>query len=308
MTCQITAEQAGERIDRSLALIWPYSRSMIQSWLDAGLVTVNGKTAARQQKLRGGDLIFADIPEPEPDRAGPEDIPLEIVYEDADLLVVNKPKGMVVHPAAGHRSGTLVNALLAYCGDSLSGIGGVLRPGIVHRLDKDTSGLLLAAKNDRAHQGLAEQIKARTVLREYEAVVVGHLKQPEGKIDAPIGRDPLHRQRMAVTEKNSREAVTRYTVLAEYPGNSGRPKYSHLRLRLETGRTHQIRVHMAHIGHPVAGDPVYGSAKGLAFLGGQCLHARTVGFTHPVSGEEMRFESRLPGYFVEFLRELGVRS
>ena len=223
---------------------------------------------------------------------------MEIVYEDDDLLVVNKPKGMVVHPAPGHSSGTLVNALLYHCGDSLSGINGVIRPGIVHRIDKDTSGLLIVAKNDTAHAHLAQQIKEHSFTRIYEAVVYGNVKEDSGTVDAPIGRHPTDRKRMCVTEKNSRNAVTHYEVLARYPG------FTHLRLKLETGRTHQIRVHMAYLGHPVAGDPVYGVKKVITSLGGQCLHARVIGFVHPTTGEYLEFTSELPAYFTTFLKKL----
>ena len=248
-------------------------------------------------------MLFRSIllPEPVDDTAAPEEIPLDIVYEDNDLLVVNKPKGMVVHPAAGNRTGTLVNALLAHCGDSLSGINGVIRPGIVHRIDKDTSGLLIVAKNDAAHRSLATQIKAHSFTREYQAVVYGKLRQDDGTIDAPIGRSTADRKKMAVTEKNSRSAVTHYHVLARYDG------FTHVALRLETGRTHQIRVHMAWLGHPVAGDPVYGPKKVIASLGGQCLHAGKIGFEHPRTGEWMEFESPLPPYFTKFLTEPGEK-
>lgn len=226
-----------------------------------------------------------------------EEIPLDIVYEDDDLLVVNKPKGMVVHPAPGNRDGTLVNALLAHCGDSLSGINGVLRPGIVHRIDKDTSGLLIVAKSDRAHTGLAKQIKEHTFDRCYEAVVYGNIKE-DGSVCAPVGRHPVKRRQMAVTDRNSKPAVTHFTVLQRYEG------FCHLRLRLETGRTHQIRVHMAYIGHPVAGDPLYGPKKVITSLNGQCLHAKRIGFDHPVTGERLTFESALPDYFTAFLKRL----
>ena len=269
----------------------------VQNWLEQGLVRVNGRPQEKNYRLREGDRIEAELPAPAPCQAVAEDIPLDIVYEDDDLLVVNKPKGMVVHPAAGNPSGTLVNALLAHCGDSLSGINGVLRPGIVHRIDKDTSGLLIVAKNDFAHQGLAEQIKAHSFDRIYEAVVCGHLREAAGRVDAPIGRHPVHRKRMAVTDRHSRQAVTHYETIREYPG------YAHIRLRLETGRTHQIRVHMAYLGHPVAGDVVYG--KPLPGLQGQCLHAREIGFRHPRSGAYLHFTSPLPAYFTAFLEQIA---
>ena len=225
-----------------------------------------------------------------------ENIPLDIVYEDADVIVVNKPKGLVVHPAAGHWSGTLVNALMYHCGGSLSGINGEIRPGIVHRIDKDTSGLLMVAKNDFAHLRLSEQIKEHSFTREYETVVCGGIKE-DGTVNAPIGRHKTDRKKMCVTPENSREAVTHYFVLERFPG------YTHLRVRLETGRTHQIRVHMAYLGHPVAGDPVYGNGK-HAWLEGQCLHAKKIGFVHPRTGEYMEFDSELPDYFRKFLKSI----
>ncbi len=296
---RIPESRAGERLDRYLADVLEVTRSAVQKWIDDGLVMVDGRVTGKQLRLRGGELVEVMPPEPVVYEARAENIPLDIVYEDDDLLVVNKPKDMVVHPAAGHYEGTLVNALLWHCGDSLSGINGVLRPGIVHRIDKDTSGLLIVAKNDMAHQGLAEQIRVHDFRREYEAVIVGHLREQEGKVDAPIGRHPTDRKKMAVTPKNAKSAVTHYRVLAEYPG------YSHIRLRLETGRTHQIRVHMAWLGHPVAGDPVYGTARPLPGLHGQCLHARLIGFHHPRDGRYLEFESPLPDYFTAFLQKIG---
>ena len=290
-------EKTGQRLDCYLSEALEVTRSAVQNWLEQGLVRVNGRPQEKNYRLREGDRIEAELPTPAPCQAVAEDIPLDIVYEDDDLLVVNKPKGMVVHPAAGNPSGTLVNALLAHCGDSLSGINGVLRPGIVHRIDKDTSGLLIVAKNDFAHQGLAEQIKAHSFDRIYEAVVCGHLREAAGRVDAPIGRHPVHRKRMAVTDRHSRQAVTHYETIREYPG------YAHIRLRLETGRTHQIRVHMAYLGHPVAGDEVYG--KPLPGLQGQCLHAREIGFRHPRSGAYLHFTSPLPAYFTAFLEQIA---
>ena len=290
-------EKTGQRLDCYLSEALEVTRSAVQNWLEQGLVRVNGRPQEKNYRLREGDRIEAELPAPAPCQAVAEDIPLDIVYEDDDLLVVNKPKGMVVHPAAGNPSGTLVNALLAHCGDSLSGINGVLRPGIVHRIDKDTSGLLIVAKNDFAHQGLAEQIKAHSFDRIYEAVVCGHLREAAGRVDAPIGRHPVHRKRMAVTDRHARQAVTHYETIREYPG------YAHIRLRLETGRTHQIRVHMAYLGHPVAGDEVYG--KPLPGLQGQCLHAREIGFRHPRSGAYLHFTSPLPAYFTAFLEQIA---
>lgn len=297
----ITAEQAEMRIDAVLALEMNISRSAAQQWLEKGLVTVCDRPLNKKDKCKEGTEVTVQIPDPEPYEIVAEPIPLDIVYEDPHLLVVNKPKGMVVHPAAGHYTGTLVNALMFHCGNSLSGINGVLRPGIVHRIDMDTSGLLIVAKNDRAHQGLAEQIKVHSFTRIYEAVVVGVVKCDNGVVNAPIGRHPVHRKKMAITPVNSKEAVTHYEVIQRYAG------YSHLRLRLETGRTHQIRVHMASLGHPIAGDTVYGSEKQpkiCQHLHGQCLHARCIGFVHPITQQELYFESDLPDYFMDFLKKL----
>ncbi|MDD6478521.1 MAG: RluA family pseudouridine synthase [Oscillospiraceae bacterium] len=284
------------RLDVYVSEIAEISRSRAVSLIEAGNVLLNGKTASKNAKLNFGDTISVTLPDLEAPKAEPENIPIDIVYEDDDLLVVNKPKGMVVHPAAGHYSGTLVNAILWHCGDSLSGINGVLRPGIVHRIDKNTSGLLMIAKNDNSHQFLAEQIKEHSFTREYEAVVYGNFKEDEGIVNAPIGRHPTRRKEMTVTDKNSRNAVTHYHVLNRLNG------FTHLRLRLETGRTHQIRVHMAHIGHPVAGDDVYGPKKVITALNGQCLHAKKLGFLHPTTKEFLEFESELPEYFVDFLK------
>lgn len=298
MNYNFTAENPGERIDKLVsANIENLSRSSAAALIDSGDVTVNGKTVAKNYKTRIGDEITVNVPEPKELETEPENIPLDIVYEDSDLLVVNKPKGMVVHPAPGNYSGTLVNALLYHCKDSLSGINGVLRPGIVHRIDKDTSGLLIVAKSDKAHIGLAEQIKEHSFTREYEAVVYGKLKEPVGTVDAPIGRHKTDRKKMCVTPNNSKNAVTHYRVI-DY--NNG---FSHVALKLETGRTHQIRVHMAYIGHPVAGDAVYGSSKAITSLNGQCLHAKKIGFVHPITGEELFFDSQLPEYFEKFLKK-----
>ena len=289
----------GMRLDRFIAdEDGSLTRSAIVKLIEEGMVTLNGKPANKKDKLKDGDVVVMEIPDPVLPEAKPEDIPLDIVYEDDDLLVVNKPRGMVVHPAAGNPDGTLVNALLHHCGDSLSGINGVLRPGIVHRIDKDTSGLLIVAKNDFAHQHLAAQIKEHSFTRKYQAVVCGNIKDDQGTINAPIGRHPTERKKMTVTLKNSREAVTHYRVLGRYRG------YTHVELTLETGRTHQIRVHMAYIGHPVAGDPVYGGKKYLASLNGQCLHAYYISFVHPRSSEVLTFSAPLPDYFNDFIKRI----
>lgn len=275
------------------------TRSAVQKLIEENNITVNGNFPNKNLKLKCGDTIIVNIPEPEPCEAMPENIPLDIVFEDDDLLVVNKPRDMVVHPATGNYSGTLVNALLYHCGDSLSGINGVLRPGIVHRIDKDTSGLLIVAKNDFSHNLLAEQIKEHSFTRKYQAVVMGNIKDDSGTIDAPIGRHPTDRKKMAVTPKNSRNAVTHYKVISRYNG------YTHVELTLETGRTHQIRVHMAYIGHPVAGDPVYGGKKYITKLNGQCLHAYYISFVHPRTNQTLSFSAPLPDYFKEFLKSIS---
>lgn len=292
-------EDEGKRMDKYLSEQLPgKTRNFLAKLCGDGLVLVNGRVQGKNYKLKAGDRVAVEIPAPVSLSAEPENIPLDIVYEDGDLLVVNKPKGMVVHPAAGNYSHTLVNALLYYCGGSLSGIGGVVRPGIVHRIDKDTSGLLIVAKNDRAHQGLAQQIKEHSFTREYETVVHGNIKTDEGTVDAPLGRHPSDRKRMAVTQSHSRSAVSHYQVLERFGS------FTHLAVRLETGRTHQIRVHMAYLGHPVAGDEVYGPKKAVKGLAGQCLHARKIGFIHPVTGKHLEFTSELPPYFTSFLEKL----
>ena len=289
----------GERIDKFLSvLLQDSSRNVIQKLIENGKVLVNGAQVNKKYKVSTDDEIKMLPSELKPLDAEPENIPLQIVYEDEHLLVVNKPRGMVVHPAPGNYSGTLVNALLYHCKDSLSGINGILRPGIVHRIDKDTSGLLIVAKTDKAHIGLAEQIKEHSFTREYNAVIVGHLKERQGTVNAPIGRNPKDRKKMCVTMTNSKNAVTHYNTIEDYEG------YSHISLKLETGRTHQIRVHMAHLGHAVAGDYVYGNDKKSAYLNGQCLHAIKIGFIHPITQEYLEFTSDLPDYFTEFLNKL----
>ena len=275
-----------------------FTRSHVQRLIESGAVHVNNETRDKNYKLRLNDRVEATIEEPVKLEAKAENIPLDVVYEDEWLLVVNKPKGMVVHPAPGNYNGTLVNALLYHCGSSLSGINGVIRPGIVHRIDKDTSGLLVVAKNDEAHIALSEQIAAHSMTRVYNAVVHGLLKEQSGTIDRPIGRSEKDRIKYCVTEKNSKRAVTHYKVIKEYS------KFTHIELRLETGRTHQIRVHMASINHPVAGDELYGQKGVDKGLNGQCLHAGLLGFVHPRTGEYMEFKSELPKYFTDFLNRL----
>lgn len=289
-------EQDGVRLDKFISeQNCGVSRSAAAALIESGGCLVNGSGAKKNCKLKSGDAVDIEVPEPQEIDILPENIPLDIVYEDNDLLVVNKPKGMVVHPAAGHYNGTLVNALMYHCKDSLSGINGVIRPGIVHRIDRNTSGLLIVAKNDAAHNILAEQIKAHSFTREYAAVVQGVIKQ-DGTVDAPIGRHKTDRKKMCVTVQNSKEAVTHYFVEQRYLKNTL------LRLRLETGRTHQIRVHMSYIGHPVTGDDVYGNGS-PAWLYGQCLHAKKIGFVHP-NGQYMEFDSQLPDYFQRLLKTL----
>ena len=295
----VTDADAGQRLDGFLASsIEELSRSRIQNLCDGGKVLVDGKKAKKNLRLSGGELITVDIPEPEPVELVPQDIPLDIIYEDDCLLVINKPKGMVVHPAPGHPDGTVVNAVMFHCGGSLSGIGGEVRPGIVHRIDKDTSGLLVVAKNDMAHAGLAAQLKDKSLSRIYEGIAVGRIRDDSGRIDAPIGRSLRDRKKMAVGGAAAREAATRYEVIVRYTG------YTHVRCSLETGRTHQIRVHMAYIGHPLAGDAVYGYGAGKTGLDGQCLHAGKIRFIHPKTGEAMTFECPLPQYFIDFRRKL----
>lgn len=290
---------AGERIDKVIcSFSKELSRSGVQKMMECGAVTIASKPVSKNYKVRLGDKISVVIPKPRELELKPENIELDIRYEDSDLLVVNKPKGMVVHPAAGNYDKTLVNALLYHCKGSLSGINGVIRPGIVHRIDKDTSGLLIVAKNDFAHINLAEQIKAHSFEREYQTVVYGGFKTDCGTVDAPIGRHSVDRKKMCVTEKNSKNAITHYEVVERYKG------FTHLRVHLETGRTHQIRVHMAYIGHPVAGDPVYGPKKVITELCGQCLHAGLIGFRHPRTGKHIEVTSELPEYFEAFLRRL----
>ena len=298
----VTAEEAGQRLDGFLAeAMEELSRSRIQNLCEAGLITVNAKTAKKNQKLKAGDVVEVEIPAPAPTEIVPQDIPLDIVYEDDSVLVINKPKGMVVHPAPGHPDGTVVNAVMFHCGERLSGIGGELRPGIVHRIDKDTSGLLMIAKNDKAHAALSAQLKDKSLSRVYEAIVLGNLKEEKGTVDAPIGRSLRDRKKMAVIE-GGRPAVTHYETVARYNG------YCHVRCHLETGRTHQIRVHMASIGHPLAGDEVYGRGREKTGLEGQCLHAGRLRFIHPDTGEAMECTCALPDYFTRFEEKLRRMS
>ncbi len=296
---EVTAKESGERIDALLARQEAISsRSAAAKLLEGGRVTVCGAAVRKNYRVSAGDTFTVALPEPAPVETEAQPIPLDVVYEDGDVIVVNKPRGMVVHPAPGHPDGTLVNALLAHCGDSLSGVGGALRPGIVHRIDKDTSGLIIAAKNDRAHESLSAQLKDRSLSRVYDAVCHGSFREDAGTVDAPIGRDPRNRQRMAVTEKNARPAVTHWEVLARYA------RHTYIRCRLETGRTHQIRVHMAHTGHPLLGDTVYGGRRDKG-LESQCLHARGLKFVHPSTGERIELWTDLPGWFSEVLSKLG---
>ncbi len=293
----------GKRLDVFLAeALCDLTRSRIQKLIAEGCITVNGNVVRANYKLRGEDVVEVEIPEAKETQIQPEEISLDIVYEDEHMLVVNKPQGMVVHPAAGNYSGTLVNALMAHCGHNLSGINGEIRPGILHRIDKDTSGLLMVAKDDKAHLGLSEQIKEHSLTREYLALVHGRIKEDSGTIDAPIGRDEKDRKKMTITQKNSKDAVTHFFVLERFD------KYTFIRCRLETGRTHQIRVHMSKKGHPIVGDPVYGTKKEEFKLNGQLLHAHMIGYMHPTTGEYMEFSRPVPEYFEEVLEKLRRKN
>ena len=287
----LTAQEGGERLDAFVASqVEDLTRSAAQRLLEQGAVTSGGKPLKKNAKTTPGMVVEVLLPDPQPVEIVPQNIPLDVVYEDNDVIVVNKPVGLVVHPAPGHPDGTLVNALLYHCGDSLSGINGELRPGIVHRIDRDTSGLIIAAKNDRAHLALAAQLQDHTLARVYEAVAVGGFKEDSGTVNAPIGRHPVDRKKMAVDPKG-RAAVTHWRVLGRYSG------CTHLECRLETGRTHQIRVHMAYLGHPLLGDTVYGAKKPVPGLAGQCLHARRLRFIHPTTGQPVELECPLPEWF-----------
>ena len=295
----LTADRAGERADSLLCRLVPgLTRSGAQRLLERGAVTLDGRPARKNDRPAPGQVLEVLLPDPQPIAVLPQNIPLDVIYEDGDVIVVNKPVGLVVHPAPGHPDGTLVNALLYHCKNSLSGINGELRPGIVHRIDRDTSGLIIAAKNDRAHLALAAQLQDHSLARTYEAVALGGLPEESGTVNAPIGRHPVDRKKMAVDRRNGREAVTHWSVLARYPG------YTHVECRLETGRTYQIRVHLASIGHPLLGDTVYGAKKPVPGLAGQCLHARRLRFVHPASGETVELECPLPDWFQEILRKI----
>ena len=303
MTRELTAatEHAGVRLDAFLSADGALTRSQAARLIAEGRVRVNGKPAAKSARLSGGETVTVDIPQLRETALPPQDIPLDVVYEDDDVIVVNKPTGLVVHPAPGHPDGTLVNALLHHCGDSLSGIGGEKRPGIVHRIDRDTSGLIIAAKNDAAHLALSAQLKDHSLSRTYECLVTGNMKQDSGTVDAPIGRSSADRKKMAVVP-TGRRAVTHWEVVARYPG------VTHLRCRLETGRTHQIRVHMAYIGHPILGDTVYGAKKPVPGLTGQCLHATGLRFIHPRTGEPVELHCPLPPEFTAMLQKLQSKA
>lgn len=295
----VSPEEAGVRIDKYLAEQLPdITRSYLQKLLKDGSVQMNGKPVKTSTKTAAGAVIELTIPDPEEPEILPEDIPLDILYEDSDVILINKPKDMVVHPAAGHYTGTLVNALMYHCKGDLSGINGVLRPGIVHRIDKDTTGVLIVCKNDKAHNALAEQLKEHSITRKYRAIVCGNLKEDEGTVDAPLGRHPQDRKKMAIVRTGGKRAVTHYRVLERF-GN-----YTYIECQLETGRTHQIRVHMASLGHPLLGDEVYGRVKSPFKLEGQTLHAMVLGFIHPTTGEYMEFEAPLPEYFEKLLEKL----
>jgi 23S rRNA pseudouridine1911/1915/1917 synthase len=299
----ITEEMAGERLDKAIAGLEPgWSRVRVQDWISASRVFVNGKIKKESYRVKAGEKVEIDVPEVEDLDILPEDIPLTICYEDEDLLVVNKPRGMVVHPAPGHASGTLVNALLHHCENDLSGIGGVARPGIVHRIDKDTSGLLMVAKNDLAHHSLVEQLKDHTITRMYLAIVHGVIQHERGLIDAPIGRDPKERKRMAVEHRNGKHAVTHFSVIERFP------KATYIECKLETGRTHQIRVHMKSIGHPLIGDSLYGPVKNKYGFEGQALHAEVLGFTHPRTGDRIELKVEAPEAFANLIEKLKMET
>ncbi len=299
---EVTEEQDGERLDKYLSIIYPdTSRSFFQKLIKEHSVLVNEKPEKSSYRMNVEDIVTIHFPDAVETAIEPEDIPLDIIYEDDDLLIVNKPKGMVVHPSAGHYSGTLVNAIMYHCKDSLSGINGEIRPGIVHRIDMDTTGSLIICKNDTSHISIAEQIKVHSVNRIYEGIVIGNVKEDEGTIEGPIGRHPIERKKMSINEKNGKPAITHYKVLKRF-GN-----YTYMQFKLETGRTHQIRVHMSSIGHPLLGDTLYSNGKSpFKHLEGQTLHAKTIGFIHPSKNEYMEFDAPLPEYFVKLLSVLKI--
>lgn len=299
----VPEEQAGERIDKFLTESCPdFSRSFLQKLLKSGLVDVNGKAVKSSYRLSAGESVSFEVPEAVEAEIKAENIPLDILYEDEDLILINKPKGMVVHPAAGHYEGTLVNGLMYHCKDQLSGINGVMRPGIVHRIDMDTTGVLVVCKNDFSHNSIAEQLKVHSITRKYYAIVYGNIKEDEGTVHAPIGRHPTDRKKMSINSKNGRDAITHYRVLERFG------QYTYIECQLETGRTHQIRVHMTSLGHPLLGDEVYGPSKQPFHLQGQTLHAGVLGFIHPRTGNYMEFQAPLPEYFDELLRKLRTVS
>ncbi len=315
LSLSVADDSIGERIDRFITENADVSRSLAVKLIESGAATVLGKKVEKNYKLRKGDAVEIEFPEPTADEAVAENIPLDVVYEDKDIIVINKQEGMIVHPATGIYTGTLVNALLYHCGDSLSGIGGVIRPGIVHRIDKDTSGLLVVAKNDEAHLSLSEQLKTHDVSRVYHAIVIGNIKEDSGKIDRPIGRHPVDRKKMAVITdpaRHARDAVTHFEVLERFETPTGR--FTYVRCKLETGRTHQIRVHMSSIGHPLVGDVVYGGGNtkfettNKSIINGQALHAKCLELTHPKTEELMQFETELPDYFKSLLEKLRKQS
>ena len=297
MTALTVTAVREERLDLLLARELDLTRSAVQRLLEEGAVTLEGLPPKKNRKTAPGEVYTVTLPDPEPMEALPQNIPLDVVYEDADVIVINKPVGMVVHPAPGHPDGTLVNALLYHCGNSLSGINGVLRPGIVHRIDRDTSGLIIAAKNDAAHLSLAAQLEDHSLYREYHAIAVGGFREDSGTVDAPIARHPVDRKKMAIDRVNGKSAVTHWEVLERYSG------YTYLKCRLETGRTHQIRVHLSSMGHPLLGDTVYGAKKPVPGLQGQCLHAKKLTFTHPATGERLTVECPLPDWFEAVLKK-----
>lgn len=300
---ELAADREGERLDQFLARAVPdLTRSGAQKLLEDGAVTLKGEPVKKNRKTLPGEIYWVELPDPAPIEALPQNIPLDVVYEDEDVIVVNKPVGMVVHPAAGHPDGTLVNALLYRCGNSLSGINGKLRPGIVHRIDRDTSGLIIAAKNDAAHLALAGQLEDHSLYREYHAIAVGGFREDSGTVDAPMARHPTDRKKMAIDRERGKRAVTHWEVLERYSG------FTYLKCRLETGRTHQIRVHLASIGHPLLGDPVYGAKKPVPGLVGQCLHAKKLSFLHPRTGERVEVECPLPEWFEAVRRKLKNKS